>query len=600
MKAQYIKRKILNAIWYIKKYGVRYTLRVIKVKLKGRKSRRQLSLGQLPVIEEKVKFSILIPLYNTEIKYLKELVDSIRSQSYHNWELCLADGSNQNISEIEEVCLQYQKDDERIKYHKLTKNQGISENTNECAKYATGDYIVLSDHDDVLNSNALYMNALAIQETDADVLYSDEDHISLDGKHVNPFYKPDFSLDLLYSQMYICHLFVFKKELFEQVGGFRKQFDGSQDYDLMLRFTEITKKICHIPQILYSWREIETSTAINPDAKPYAHDAGLNALKEHLARTYGEQANATESEYTFVYDARFHIPKDSVKVSIIIPMKDQHELSHQCVTSILEKSSYSNYEVLLLNNNSEKQETKEWFEKIKQADSRIKILDADFAFNWSKLNNFGIQHATGEVYIFLNNDTVVISHDWIERLAEQAIREDIGVVGPLLLYKDDTIQHAGVVVGMGGWADHVFKGMGCVHYGTPFASSMVSRNVLAVTGACMAVSKKTIEQIGLFDEQFIICGSDIELCVRAYENGLRNLYDARVRLYHLESKTRDKYIPESDFTNSEKCYSTYKKEGDPFYNLNLDIQSVWPKESECLRYGYEELKENFKKQSSNW
>lgn len=528
-------------------------------------------------LPENIKFSILVPLYNTNEIYLREMIQSVLEQTYHNWELCLADGSDATHSYVENVVKEYASMDNRVKYHRLKANNGISANTNECANMAQGDYIALLDHDDLLSPIALYHNAKAIYETDADVLYSDEDHLS-NGLHVNPFYKPDWSPDLLYSQMYVCHFSVIRKTLFDKIGGYRSEFDGSQDYDLMLRISEETNKICHIPLILYTWRECETSTAANADAKPYAQTAGKNALDSHLKRKYGSGAHGEYSDIMFVYDARFDTMVDEPLVSIIIPMKDKYELTDDCIKSIINKSTYQNYEIIILDNRSEEQDTFEWFEEIVKFDSRIKVFTADMEFNWSKLNNFGISKALGEVYIFLNNDTLVITADWIERLCENALRDDIGAVGPLLLYEDDTIQHAGVVVGINGWADHVFKGMMPVHYGAPFVSPMVSRNVLAVTGACMAVSKATIEKIGGFDETFIICGSDVELCIRAHERGLFNRYDANVRLYHLESKSRDTFIPEIDFKRSYECYTPYRENIDPYFNINLDITSVKPKE----------------------
>lgn len=525
-----------------------------------------------------IKFSILVPLYNTPENFLKEMIESVKSQTYKNWELCLADGSDEQHKYIKKVCNDFVNNDSRIKYQRLEENLGISENTNICASMATGDYIVLFDHDDLITEDALYENAKAIEETNADICYSDEDHITEDGEHINPFFKPDWSPDLLYSQMYICHLLVFKKELFDEIGGFDKQFDGAQDYDLMLRFSEKTQNICHIPKILYSWRETVNSTSLNADSKPYAHYSGLNALNSHLKRKYSDYAYAEETEYKFVYNIRYKLLENNPKISIIIPMKDKSELTNDCICSILEKSSYSNYEILILNNRSEKEKTFKWFKEIVNFDSRIKVIDANFEFNWSKLNNFGIENASGEVYIFLNNDTLVISKNWIEYLAENALRNDIGVVGPMLLYDDDTIQHAGIVVGIGGWADHIFKGMKPVHYGSPFVSPMVNRNVMAVTGACMAISKSTIENIGNFDEEFIICGSDVEICLRAYEHGLNNIYLSNIRLYHLESKSRDSYIPEIDFKKSYECYSFCRENGDPYFNINLDINSVIPKE----------------------
>jgi len=306
--------------------------------------------------------------------------------------------------------------------------------------------------------------------------------------------------------------------------------------------------------------------------------AGVNALDQHLKRKYGEFARANNSFYTFIYEARFDLLMDNPKVSIIMPMKDNSDLTNNAIKSILSKSNYKNYEILVLNNRSTDKKTFQWFETIQKEDQRIKVIDADFEFNWSKLNNFGILHASGEVYIFMNNDTIVITDDWIERICENALRRDIGVVGPLLLYEDDTIQHAGVVVGMSGWADHIYKGMEQVHHGCPYVSPMVNRNVLAVTGACMAISKKTIDKIGKFDENFIICGSDVEICIRAHDAGLNNLYLSGVKVYHLESKSRDSYIPETDFKMSDKCYAFYRENGDPYFNINLDVNSVVPQE----------------------
>ena len=520
------------------------------------------------------KFSILVPLYNTPEKLLREMIESVLGQTYKKWELCLADGSSESF--LEAVCGEYVRKDFRIHYRRLEKNLGISENSNACAKMADGEYLTLLDHDDVLLPHALYENAKAILTTQADVLYSDEDHIALTGAHINPFFKPDWSPDLLYSQMYICHLLTFRRNLFLEIGGFRSQFDGSQDYDLMLRLSEKANRIFHIPKILYSWRECEHSTAFSADAKPYAHEAGKKALDEHLKRQYGPKAYAEERS-TYVYNARFGLTEQPL-VSIIIPMKDKAEITANCIKSILEKSTYHYFEILLLDNRSEENKTKLWLKQISDQDCRIRVIKADMEFNWSKLNNFGVSHANGDVFIFLNNDTLVITEDWIERLSENAWRNNIGVVGPLLLYPDETIQHAGVVVGMGGWADHVYKNQPLQHYNTPYVSPLVSRNVLSVTGACIAVSRKTWDYVGPFDEEFVICGSDVEYGIRAYEKGLFNRYDANVRLYHLESKSRDQYIPEIDFKKSHEAYAPYLKNIDPFFNINLDINSVVPKE----------------------
>lgn len=598
VKSNKVTYKMARGVKCLKENGVKYTYDKTKQKIKGKLGKGQVVHTNTPVITseellafensielepipEDIKFSILVPLYNTEERFLRAMIESVLIQRYTNWELCLADGSTDEYEFVRTVCEEYAQKDSRIHYQKLAENKGISGNTNACAEMTTGDYIVLFDHDDYMSSLALYENARAIYETDADVLYSDEDHVSEDEKHFFSLYKPDWSRDLLYSQMYICHLFVFKKSLFEKIGGFRKEYDGSQDYDLMLRFSEETEKIMHIPKRLYSWRECATSTAANAQSKPYAHFAGLNALNDHLKKRYGDIAYANETENTFVFEARFNTMKHNPLVSIIMPMKDHFEMSRDCVDSILKKSTYKNFELLILDNRSEKEETFKWFDEVQKKDKRIQVLKADMEFNWSKLNNFGIEHAKGDVFIFMNNDMKVISPDWIERLCENALRDEIGVVGPMLLFEDNTIQHAGIVVGFGGWADHVFRGMKPVHCGSPFVSPMVSRNVTAVTGACMAISRDTINKIGNFDDSFIVCGSDVEICLRAYENGLNNLYNSRVKLYHLESKSRDvSKIPEIDFVRSYECYAPYRENGDPFYNINLDYNSIAPRERE--------------------
>ncbi|MDO5151349.1 MAG: glycosyltransferase, partial [Oscillospiraceae bacterium] len=473
-------------------------------------------------------------------------------------------------------------------------NGGISKATNAAAAVATGEYFVLMDNDDEITYDALYEFLKAIKEKDADILYSDQNIIDANGNGRDPLYKPDWSPDLLLSQMYIGHLLGFKRELFEKTGGFRSEFNGSQDYDLVLRMIELTDKIVHVPRILYGWRDIPSSTAANPESKPYAQTAGLKAIQEHLDRTLGTgKATALETEDLFVYDVRYHMEKKPL-VSVIIPTKDHVDLLSEVIKSIYEKTTYDNYEILILNNNSEEQETFDYLNKIKKEYDNLRVIEAPYQFNWSKLNNHGIREANGDVYIFMNNDMSIISPEWMERLVEKAVQPENGVVGGLLLYEDNTIQHAGVVVGICGYADHVYKGMNPVHYGSPYISPMVTRNVTACTGALMAVSKETIQRIGDFDEDFIICGSDIELCIRANNRGLKNIYDPHVKLYHYESKSRDSYIPPVDFEMSEFYYNMYREEGDPYYNENLDYTKTSPietvktqfqkKESDIMRF----------------
>jgi glycosyltransferase involved in cell wall biosynthesis len=531
-----------------------------------------------------IKFSVVMPVYNVEIQWLEKAIASVEQQNYKNWEICIADDCSTK-QEVRDYLTK--RKSSSIKVVLLEQNQGISGATNEAAKLATGDYIVLMDNDDMLAVNALDEFFQRIKEETPDILYSDMDIIDEQDRPRDPLLKPDWSPDLLLSQMYVGHLLGFRKSLFEEVGGFRSEFNGSQDYDLMLRMTEKTDRIAHVPAILYHWRALPSSTATNAESKPYAQTAGLRAIQEHLDRVYGEgNAAANETEDLFVYDVRYRMQQEPL-VSVIIPTKDHVELLKPCIESILEKTEYRNYEIIIINNNSEQEETFAYLSEIEK-NEKVSVKDAPIDFNWSKLNNIGMEAAHGDVFICMNNDMKVIAPEWMERLAEKAMRPEVGVVGGLLLYEDGTIQHAGVVIGMGGWADHVFKGMEPKHYGSPYISPMVTRNVSAVTGACLAVSRSTIAQIGNFDENFIICGSDIELALRAKDHGLFNIYDPHVKLYHYESKSRDSYIPKIDFELSDKIYKSYRKTGDPFYNNNLDYYCCQPKARAAIAVTVEE------------
>lgn len=520
------------------------------------------------------KISVIIPVYNVREYRFRKTLESVVCQSYQNFEICISDASHKDKS-VKNIAEEYRNKGYDIKYRFSDKKLGISENTNAALELSTGDIIALLDHDDLLSGNAFSEVIRAYTENSCDVTYSDEQIVDDNGTVLNYFYKPDFSPDLLYSQNYICHLLTFKREIYDEVGPFRSEYDGAQDYDYILRIYEKTGKIYHIDEILYSWLSTEESTSTNTDSKPYAQSAGLNALDAHLKRKYGKIASAAETDNLFVYKAVFNTLK-SQKIGIIIPMKDKYYLTEQCVYSIIKYTKYQNYEILILDNNSEEKITLDWFEDVVKRDDRIKVLKADMEFNWSKLQNYGIKNCDADCYVFLNNDIIVEDGNWLEVLCSNALREEVGVVGPLLLYEDNTIQHGGVVIGLCGYADHLYKGMKPVHAGVNFISPMVARNVLAVTGACMAISKATLKKIGGFDENFIICGSDVEICIRAYEQGLRNIYTPNTYLKHLESKTRDTFIPEVDFELSKMCYEKYWNSGDPFFNKNLSLGSLVP------------------------
>ncbi|RTZ98302.1 MAG: glycosyltransferase family 2 protein [Deltaproteobacteria bacterium] len=524
--------------------------------------------------EKQPVISIVMPVYNIEARWLEAAVDSVIGQYYPKWELCIVDDGSTRDETL--ACLK-SINDARIRVELAEINEGISAASNKALSMASGAYVGFLDHDDVLSADALFEVVRVINGKDPDFIYSDEDKIDRAGRRKNPFFKPDWSPDLLSCQNYICHFTVVRKSLLDAAGGFRKGFEGAQDHDLFLRISEATGRIYHIPKILYSWRELDTSTAGNPNAKPAAQENALSAVGDHIKRKYGSACHVAESDHLFVFDTRFPLD-ETVRVSIIIPTRDRIDLLQPCVESILNVSSHRHFEIIIVDNMSVEDRSRKWFRKMEEKHSEIQVITANYPFCWSRLNNDGINAATGDLFIFLNNDTVVLSSDWIERLGGQALREDVGVVGPLMLYEDKTIQHAGVVVGMGGWADHVFKGMKPVHFGSPFVSPMVKRNVLAVTGSCMAISRQTINRIGNFNESFLVCGSDVEICIRAYEAGLFNIYDPFVKLFHFESKTRVPHeIPASDFKMSDTYYKQYRKHGgDPFFNKNLSLASTTP------------------------
>lgn len=521
-----------------------------------------------------ISFSILMPTYNVDIKWLSKAVESVYAQSYDNWELCIVDDCSDS-SELRSYLSSIQ--DDRVHVSFLEANGGISAASNAAASQAKGDYLVLLDNDDELKSNALFELYLRITASHADIVYSDHEVIDGEGNRLSTLFKPDWSPDLMLCQMYMGHLIAFKRFLFNEVGGFRKAYDGSQDYDLLLRMMLRDPAVEHVSKVLYSWRSLPSSTATNASAKPYAQAAGLRAIQDYLdAYSSYREARVEESDNLFVYDVRYPIP-DSVKASIIIPTKDHCDDLETIISSVIALTDYTNYEIIVVNNNSELPESESYFRQLPDRDSRIKVIDDPIPFNWSKLNNDAVATASGDVFVFLNNDTQIISTDWLTRLVENALRDEIGVVGALLLYPDGTIQHDGVVIGMGGWADHVYKGCKPVHYGNPYISPLVTRNVSAVTGACMAISKEHYQSLGGFDEDFIVCGSDVELCLHAMKLGLRNIVVPWVKLKHFESKTRDaKDIPEIDFKLSDSMYAPFRRSGDPYYNSNLDYGQCVP------------------------
>ncbi len=537
-----------------------------------------------PVVSQDILISIIVPCYNTPDKYLKPLVESVISQSYDNWELCLADGSTdiKYSNHIENIS----KTDSRIRYVRINKNLGIVGNTNVGIKAAKGDYIAFLDHDDTLSKYALNEVAKVLTNNPKlDLIYSDEDKLTDDGnERLLPFFKPDWSPDMMLGVNYITHFVVAKKTIVNKIGGLRAGFDGAQDYDFLLRFTEVTSNIYHIPKILYHWRQADGSTSKAGGEKSYADDAGQKALKDAVKRRKIKAEVVGIPNRPTNYRLKYILPSILPKVSIIIPFKDKSELLEQCVGSIIGKTTYSNYELILISNNSTEIKLFEYLELLKKH-KNIKVLEWNKPFNYSAVNNYGRSKASGEYLILLNNDTEVITPNWMEELVGVASQKDIGAVGPLLSYPNNGIQHAGIVLGLGGMAGHPFRNLKSDHW-THFGMAAWPRNYLAVTGACLAIKAEKYDQVGGLDETFIIAGNDVALGIKLYEAGYRNIYWPFVKLYHYENISVGSYenVPISDYNHSLTYYKPYLDWKDPYFNCNLDLMN----EQIDLRRNYEQ------------
>lgn len=541
------------------------------------------SLTLSPIMgDQGIRISIIVPAYNTPRKYIEPLIESVMSQTYTNWQLCVADGSTDAAAKdiIRNLCAA----DQRIKYISLKKNLGISGNTNQAFSFVEGDYIAFLDHDDILPAWSLNEAAAAIkQNPKADIFYSDEDRLTENGRtRMSPFFKPDWSPDLFMSANYMAHFFVIKKDLFRELKSLRSEYDGSQDYDFCLRALDHNPQIVHIPKILYHMRMAHGSTAKEIGEKNYADEAGRAAINDYFKRNK-IQAEALEvPERPTNHRIKYKIAGSPI-VSIIIPFRDKVELLQDCLGSIMEKSTYDNYELILISNNSKERETFDYLSSLQN--KRIRIIEYNKPFNYSKLNNLGRRQARGKFLIFLNNDTKVISPQWIEELISVAAQPEVGAVGPLLMYSDSTIQHAGVILGMTGMAGHIFRNLKLGML-TPFWLPDWPRNYLAVTGACLAVETEKFDKIKGFDEKFIMAGSDVVLGLDLYEKGYRNVYWPYAMLFHYESKSVISYknAPESDYNNSLKRYRPYLNYGDIYFNPNLNLESEIP----SLRNSYDQ------------
>lgn len=517
--------------------------------------------------------SILIPVYNVDPLFLDECIKSILKQSYQNFEICLADDCSTNEDTIKKLKMLETKDN-RIKVVYREKNGHISAATNDALKIASGEFIALMDNDDLLHKDALYENVKVLNTNPGiDFIYSDEDKINTSNRRCYPNFKPDYSPDTLLSLNYISHLAVIRKTLIDNVGGFREGYEGAQDYDLYLRITEQTDKIYHIPKILYHWRMIETSTAVNPGSKNYAYLNGKKALESAMERR-GIKAKIELAEDVLYYKVKYDI-SDLPLVSIIIPTKDYVDILKNCIDSIIKKTTYRNYEIIIINNGSEKQETISYLDKI-QREYKIKVVDIDSEFNYSYLNNQAVKQAKGEFIVLLNNDTEVITEKWIEEMLGYAKQKHVGTVGPKLLYPDGTIQHAGVVTGLGGIASHVYIGATRDFKGL-YGRLDVPYNYSAVTAACLMVEKKKFEEVGGLDETLKVAYNDIDFNLKLLEKGYYNVFIPYVELTHYESKTRGldtttekyrRFLFESK-TMDEKWENLYN---DRFYNPNYSLR----------------------------
>lgn len=524
------------------------------------------------------KFSIAVPAYETPETFLREMIKSVQGQTYDNWELCIVNASPEN-DVMRRVLAEYSQKDARIRVKELAENKGIAGNTNEALAMASGDFVGLLDHDDLLAPNALFEAAKALeQEPSIDVLYTDEDKVDTDGKkHFKPNLKPDFNLDLLRSNNYICHFFMVRRTLAEQAGGFSGEYDGAQDYDFILRCTDMAKNIHHIPEILYHWRTHEASTADNPISKLYAYEAGKRAIEAHLTRR-GQAGEVSLKKDLGFYRVKYPVQGNPL-VSVIIPNKDEAESLKLCIESLRRTVSWGNYEIIIVENNSTGPEIFSCYRELAK-DARIRIVRWKSAFNYSAINNYGVKYAKGEYLLFLNNDIEALEEGWFTEMLGVCQRPEVGAVGAKLLYPDGTIQHAGTVIGIGGIAGHMFVNMPGGRSGYLHKASLML-DYSAVTAACMMMKRSLFEQLGGFEERLSVAFNDVDLCLRANEAGNLVVYDPYACLRHYESKSRGaedspekvrRFQEEIEFMRTR--WEKLLKAGDPYYNKNLSL-SKW-------------------------
>lgn len=536
---------------------------------------------QETVFPNMVKISILVPLWNNKREFQVEMLESVMQQTYSNWELCLADGSDEEHSYIGEICREYAaKAGGRIVYKKLEKNLGISGNTNACLELATGEYIGLFDQDDILHPSVLYEYVKVINEQGADYIYCDETTFKSGdiNKMLTMHFKPDYAPDNLRANNYICHFSVFARKLLQGDELFRTRFDGSQDHDMILRLTDNAEKIVHVPKLLYYWRCHSGSVASGIGAKPYAIAAAKGAVADHLRKHGFDHFQITSTRaFETIFRIRYEI-KGNPKISIIIANKDHVDDLRRCVSSILEKSTYDNFEIVIVENNSTSKEIFDYYQEL-EAEERVHIVKYEGAFNYSAVNNLGVRNSSGEYVLLLNNDTEVITVNWMEELLMYAQREDVGAVGAKLYYADRTIQHAGVVIGLG-----AHRTAGHTHYKQSrqnlgyMGRLCYAQNVSAVTGACLLVKRVLFDRVGGLDESFEISLNDVDFCLKLRREGYLNVFTPFAELFHYESISRGLDDRGEKAARYEREAARFREKwkqeleaGDPYYNPNFSL-----------------------------
>jgi O-antigen biosynthesis protein len=580
------KMTIHKSVYHIKQHGLRNFLDVAKEHvffdaLYQKWLKKNVLSYEEAQMQRDTKFllepqiSIIVPVYNTRKEHLTSMIESVKSQTYPHWELCITDGHSKE-AHIKDILSEYSLNDKRIKIRFLDQNEGIAGNSNKAIALSSGSYITFLDHDDVLPQQALFEVVRTINENpEADFIYSDEDKITEHGtKRCDPHFKPEWSPDTLRSYNYITHLTVITKRLLDEIGWFRMGYDGSQDYDLILRATECAQRIVHISKILYHWRIIEGSTSAGSSEKPYTHISGRRALEDHLNRLKKE-GKVEDGIFPNSYRLRYRLNSLPL-VSIIIPNRDNAGELSVCIKSIIDGSTYKNYEIIIMENGSVEKQTFDLYRKLENVEN-ISIYTWDKTFNYSQINNDAVDFAKGEIVLFLNNDMKVISPGWIESMLQHAKCERVGCVGAKLYYENNTIQHAGIVVGLCGIAGHPFKRFSRGSHGHKGRLNVI-QNVSAVTGACLMMRKSVFYEVGGFDERYPLAFNDVDLCMNVRKLGYLIIYTPYSELYHCESKTRGfedtteklrRFEMESQLFRGK--WSSELQKGDPYYNRNLTL-----------------------------